>query len=74
VGRSWREWKEGRALRAEEVEVGVEEEVERWFEEMWTAVEGVMWVEEQWAGREEGGGCWTGARRTGRSFACRARR
>jgi hypothetical protein len=66
--------KEGRALRAEGVWLGVWGEAECGLWEVVAAGEGVEEVEGQGAVREEVGGCWTGVLRTGRSFACRGRR
>jgi hypothetical protein len=65
--------KEGRALRAEGVELGVLGVVEWRVVEVGAAWEGVMQVEVQGAGREEVGGGWIGVLPTGRSFACRGR-
>jgi hypothetical protein len=69
----WMVRKKGRALRAEGVQAGVWVEVEGWVREVGAAGEGVVELEGQYVGREEVGGSWIGARRTGRSFACRGR-
>ena len=73
-GRSWRVRKEAGALRAEGVRVGVWGEVGWGVREVGAVRVEVGEVENQWAGREEGGGCSIGVPRTGRSFASRAQR
>jgi hypothetical protein len=65
--------KEGRALRAEGVWLGVWGVVEYGVWLVRAAGEGVVQVEGQWVGRAEVGGSWIGVLRTGRSFACRGR-
>jgi hypothetical protein len=70
----WRRRKETEALRAEGVWLGVWGEVVCSEREVGAAGEGVVQVERQWAGREEGGESLIGVQRTGRSFACRGRR